>query len=162
MVRMLLEVVCDVHTAQEEQRHPDFLPQEGSIHLFLLPVRAKSFDPAVAIDRLRSGEQHWLPDDFFIDLYRQYIDDSVRFRAEYCGSSPMRPVHPNLPNDRHRQSNTPSQFFSSSTLRIKALLPFYEKGLEAIPVILPSQSSLLHYEHSILCRLRGRFFDITF
>jgi len=73
--RLRFKVVCDLRTVQEQQRHPDQLPQDGSIRLFLLPVQAGSFDPALAMDRLRSGERDWLSLDFFISVYRQYLDD---------------------------------------------------------------------------------------
>jgi protein-tyrosine phosphatase len=69
------KVVCDLRTTQEQQRHPDLLPQDGSIHLLLLPVQAGTFDPALAMKRLRSGERDWLSLDFFIRLYQQYLDD---------------------------------------------------------------------------------------
>ena len=73
--RLRLKVVCDLRTVQEQKRHPDQLPQDGSIRLLLLPVQAGSFDPALAIDRLQSGESDWLSLDFFISVYRQYLDD---------------------------------------------------------------------------------------
>ncbi len=73
--RLRFKVVCDLRTVQEQQRHPDQLPRDGSIRLFLLPVQAGSFDPALAMDRLRSGERDWLSLDFFISVYRQYLED---------------------------------------------------------------------------------------
>ena len=73
--RLRFKVVCDLRTVMEQQRHPDLLPSDGAIHLILLPVQAGSFDPALAMERLRSGESDWLTLDFFIDLYRQYLDD---------------------------------------------------------------------------------------
>ena len=69
------KVVCDFRTALEQQQHPDLLPLDGAIRLLLLPVQAGNFDPALAMDRLRSGERDWLSLDFFINLYRQYLDD---------------------------------------------------------------------------------------
>lgn len=73
--RLRFKVVCDLRTVQEQQRHPDQLPGDGSIRLLHLPVQAGSFDPALAMDRLRSGEMDWLSLDFFISVYRQYLDD---------------------------------------------------------------------------------------
>ena len=76
MLRHLrFKVVCDLRTTQEQQRHPDLLPPDGSIRLLPLPVQAGGFDPAVAMDRLRSGNRDWLSLDFFIRLYCQYLDD---------------------------------------------------------------------------------------
>jgi protein-tyrosine phosphatase len=69
------KVVCDLRTAQEQQRHPDLLPRDGSIRLLLLPIQAGNFDPALVMDRLRAGERDWLSLDFFVNLYRQYLDD---------------------------------------------------------------------------------------
>lgn len=73
--RLRLRTVCDLRTAREQRRNPDLLPQDGSVRLFPLPVQAGSFDPALVMDRLRAGERDWLSLDFFIDVYRQYLDD---------------------------------------------------------------------------------------
>lgn len=72
--RLGLKVVCDLRTAREQRQHPDLLPGDGSIRQLLLPVQADGFDPALTMDRLRSGNRDWLRLDFFIDLYRQYLD----------------------------------------------------------------------------------------
>jgi protein-tyrosine phosphatase len=69
------KVVCDLRTVREQQRHPDILPPDDSIRLLLLPVQAGTFDPDLAMNRLRSGESDWLSLDFFIRLYQQYLDD---------------------------------------------------------------------------------------
>ncbi len=55
--RLRFKVVCDLRTVQEQQRQPDLLPQDGSIRLLPLPVQAGRFDPALAMERLRSGER---------------------------------------------------------------------------------------------------------
>ncbi len=73
--RLRFKVVCDLRTLQEQQQHPDLLPDDGSIRHLLLPVQAANFDPALAMARLRSGESDWLSLDFFISLYRQYLED---------------------------------------------------------------------------------------
>jgi len=73
--RLRFKVVCDLRTAREQHHHPDLLPADGSIRLLLLPIQAGNFDPDIAMDRLRSGERDWLSLDFFIRLYRQYLDD---------------------------------------------------------------------------------------
>ncbi len=67
--------VCDLRTVREQQFAPDLLPEDGSIRLLSLPVQADGFDPAIAMDRLRAGDDSWLAVDFFIDLYRRYLDD---------------------------------------------------------------------------------------
>jgi len=72
--RLGLKVVCDLRTVREQRQHPDLLPDDGSIRQLLLPVQADGFDPALAMDRLRSGNRDWLQLDFFIALYRQYLD----------------------------------------------------------------------------------------
>ena len=69
------KVVCDLRTVREQQRAPDLLPPDGSIRLLSLPVLAGGFDPATAMDRLKSGDDAWLTMDFFVDLYRRYLDD---------------------------------------------------------------------------------------
>lgn len=73
--RLQFKVVCDLRTPREQQRAPDLLPPDGSIHLLSLPVHVKSFDPAIAMDRLKEGDDAWLSLDFFIALYRRYLDD---------------------------------------------------------------------------------------
>lgn len=76
MLRQLrIKVVCDLRTVQEQQRHPDLLPRDGSIRLLLLPIQAGNFDPALTMARLRSGQRDWLSLDFFITLYKQYLDN---------------------------------------------------------------------------------------
>ena len=69
------KVVCDLRTQREQERAPDILPQDGSIHLLSLPVQANNFDPATVMTRLQAGDDAWLTMDFFIDLYRRYLDD---------------------------------------------------------------------------------------
>ena len=69
------KMVCDLRTLREQQRNPDLLPPHGSIRLLSLPVQANGFDPATAIDRLKAGDVAWLDMDFFIELYRRYLDD---------------------------------------------------------------------------------------
>lgn len=73
--RLQFKVVCDLRTAREQRRAPDFLPPDGSIRLLPLPVQARGFDPATAMDRLRAGDDAWLSTDFFIQLYQRYLDD---------------------------------------------------------------------------------------
>lgn len=68
-------MVCDLRTVREQLRHPDLLPPDDSIRLLLLPVQAGTFDPELAMNRLRSGDSDWLSLDFFIKLYQQYLDD---------------------------------------------------------------------------------------
>jgi hypothetical protein len=63
--RLRFKVVCDLRTVQEQQRHPDQLPEDGSIRQLLLPVQAGSFDPALAMDRLRSGDDGLAVPRFF-------------------------------------------------------------------------------------------------
>ena len=69
------KVVCDLRTIREQQRAPDRMPEDGSIRLLCLPVQAGGFDPAMTMERLRSGERTWLSLDFFVKIYRQYLDD---------------------------------------------------------------------------------------
>jgi protein-tyrosine phosphatase len=69
------KAVCDLRTSREQQLAPDLLPEDGSILLLLLPVQADGFDPATAMERLRAGDDSWLSLDFFIELYRRYLDD---------------------------------------------------------------------------------------
>lgn len=73
--RLRFKVVCDLRTVHEQQQAPDLLPADGSIRQLSLPVLANGFDPASAMDRLKSGESAWLSMDFFIELYRRYLDD---------------------------------------------------------------------------------------
>jgi len=70
-----LKVICDLRTVREQERAPDVLPGDGSVRLLSLPVMAKGFDPADAMDRLRSGDNSWLSMEFFINLYLGYLDD---------------------------------------------------------------------------------------
>ncbi len=67
--------VCDLRTLREQQQAPDLLPPESSIVLLSLPVEAENFDPAIVHSRLVSGDDGWLTMDFFIKLYRSYLDD---------------------------------------------------------------------------------------
>lgn len=69
------KVVCDLRTTQEQQENPDLLPKDGSVRLLPFPVQADCFDPAYAMDRLRSGDRAWLSLDFFVQLYQRYLDD---------------------------------------------------------------------------------------
>lgn len=69
------KVVCDFRTLREQQKNPDILPQDGSIRLLSLPVHADGFDPSTVMTRLQQGDDAWLTMDFFIDLYRRYLDD---------------------------------------------------------------------------------------
>ena len=73
--RLRFKVVCDFRTAREQQLAPDLLPLDGSIRLLPLPVQADGFDPATALDRLRANDSAWLSMDFFVELYRRYLDD---------------------------------------------------------------------------------------
>jgi len=70
-----IKVVCDLRTTREQKKSPDLLPTDGSIRLQSLPVEANNFDPAIVSDRLKAGDDAWLTMDFFIDLYRSYLDD---------------------------------------------------------------------------------------
>jgi protein-tyrosine phosphatase len=38
-------------------------------------VEAKGFDPATVMDRIKNGDVAWLSMDFFIALYKSYLDD---------------------------------------------------------------------------------------
>ena len=69
------KVVCDFRTTREQQRAPDLLPLDGSIRLLSLPIQANGFDPSMVMTRLQAGDDAWLTMDFFIDLYRRYLDD---------------------------------------------------------------------------------------
>jgi len=69
------QLVCDLRTVREQQKDPDLLPVNGTMRLLSLPVQAKGFDPSTATDRLRQGDDGWLSMDFFIELYRRYLDD---------------------------------------------------------------------------------------
>jgi protein-tyrosine phosphatase len=69
------KVVCDFRTTREQQRAPDLLPTDGSIRLLSLPVKANDFDPSTVMTRLRNGDDAWLTMDFFIDLYRLYLEN---------------------------------------------------------------------------------------
>ncbi len=69
------KVVCDLRTQREQQQAPDILPQDGSIRLLSLPVQANGFDPSTVMSRLQAGDDAWLTMDFFVDLYRRYLDD---------------------------------------------------------------------------------------
>ena len=73
--RLRFKVVCDFRTAREQQLAPDLLPRDGSIRLLPLPVQADGFDPATAFDRLLANDSAWLSMDFFVELYRRYLDD---------------------------------------------------------------------------------------
>ncbi len=69
------KVICDFRTLREQQKAPDIMPQDGSIRLLSLPVQANGFDPSMVMARLQAGDDAWLTMDFFIDLYRRYLDD---------------------------------------------------------------------------------------
>lgn len=73
--RLRFKMVCDFRTVREQQLAPDLLPVDGSICLLPLPVQADGFDPATAVDRLRANDSAWLSMDFFVDLYRRYLDE---------------------------------------------------------------------------------------
>jgi protein-tyrosine phosphatase len=73
--RLQFKIVCDLRTVREQQNSPDLLPLDGSIGLQSLPVQANDFDPATVTDRLKNGDDAWLTMDFFIELYRSYLDD---------------------------------------------------------------------------------------
>jgi len=73
--RLRFKMVCDLRTVREQQNSPDLLPPDGSIRLHSLPVKANGFDPATVMDRLKAGDDAWLCMDFFIKLYRSYLDD---------------------------------------------------------------------------------------
>ena len=66
--------VCDLRSRREQRKLPDRMP--GRVHSIpLLSSRVKDFDPATAMDRLRSGYLGWLSKDFILHLYRSYLDD---------------------------------------------------------------------------------------
>ncbi len=69
------KTVCDLRTNREQQRAPDLLPTDASLRLLSLPVQADDFDPATVMERLKAGDDLWLTMDFFIGLYRRYLDD---------------------------------------------------------------------------------------
>lgn len=73
--RHRFKVVCDFRTVREQQMAPDHLLPDGSIRLLSLPVQAVGFDPATVMDRLRANDSAWLSMDFFIELYRRFLDD---------------------------------------------------------------------------------------
>ena len=79
------KVVCDFRTVREQQRAPDLLPLDGSIRLLSLPVQANGFDPSMVMTRLQAGDNAWLTMDFFIDLYRRYLDDFGPIWGEVLG-----------------------------------------------------------------------------
>jgi protein-tyrosine phosphatase len=67
--------VCDLRTVLEQRLAPDLLPEDDSIQFLSLPVQVDGFDPATVMDRLRADDGTWLSVDFFIELYRRYLDD---------------------------------------------------------------------------------------
>lgn len=69
------KVVCDFRTQREQQQNPDILPQDGSIRLLSLPIQANDFDPSTVMTRLQAGDDAWLTMEFFIELYRRYLED---------------------------------------------------------------------------------------
>ena len=73
--QLQFKYVCDLRTVNEQQKAPDQLPPDSSISLLSLPVEAENFDPATVHNRLISGDDGWLTMDFFIKLYRSYLDD---------------------------------------------------------------------------------------
>jgi protein-tyrosine phosphatase len=72
---MGFKVACDFRTMLEERDAPDQLPGDGSILYRHLPVAVAGFDPALVFERLRAGDASWLSMDFFIELYRRYLDE---------------------------------------------------------------------------------------
>lgn len=70
-----IRTVCDLRSRREQRKSPDRLPQDGSIRLLSFPVESRIFDPATAMERLRSGDRGWFSLDFIIQLYRSYLDD---------------------------------------------------------------------------------------
>lgn len=83
--RLQFKVVCDFRTVREQQRAPDILPADGSIRLLSLPIQANGFDPSRVMTRLQAGDDAWLTMDFFIDLYRRYLDDFGPVWGEVLG-----------------------------------------------------------------------------
>lgn len=73
--QLQFKYVCDLRTLREQQKAPDLLPPDSSIRLLSLPVEAENFDPAIVYKRLLAGDDGWLTMDFFIRLYRSYLDD---------------------------------------------------------------------------------------
>lgn len=73
--RMRFKLVCDFRSVREERDAPDRLPTDGSIRRLHLPVEVAGFDPATAYERVKAGDTQWLSMDFFIDLYRRYLDE---------------------------------------------------------------------------------------
>lgn len=69
------KTVCDLRTVREQRLAPDLLPEDDSIRLLSLPVQVDGFDPATVMDRLQAGDETWLSVDFFIELYRRFLDD---------------------------------------------------------------------------------------
>ena len=67
--------VCDLRSYKEQKRSPDILPGDGSVRLLSFPVQSKNFDPATAMDLIRSGDDTWLTIDFLCSLYLSYLDD---------------------------------------------------------------------------------------
>ncbi len=73
--RMQLKIVCDLRSVREQEKAPDLLPDDSSVHLLSLPVQDRFFDPATAMNRLKAGDDSWLSMDFLVGLYRRYLDD---------------------------------------------------------------------------------------
>lgn len=69
------KTACDLRSIKEQQRSPDILPGDGSVRLLPLPVQSKIFDPATAMDLLKSGDDTWLTMEFLSKLYLSYLDD---------------------------------------------------------------------------------------
>ena len=72
--------------AAEGSRPPACKQHDASVPL---PIEAKGFDPSTALDRLRKGDDSWLSMDFFIELYRRYLDD---FGPVWAKSSVLLPL----------------------------------------------------------------------
>ena len=75
LLNLGLKTICDFRSDRERQRSPDRLPASDSIRYLYLPVEDRKFDPATALERLKSGDREWLSLDFVIGMYRRYLDD---------------------------------------------------------------------------------------
>ena len=94
LTRMRFKLVCDFRTVREEKNAPDLLPRDGSIRRVHLPVEVPGFDPALALDRVKAGETHWLRMEFFVDLYRRYLDEFAPVWGEVLGLAADPAHHP--------------------------------------------------------------------
>jgi len=75
LLHLHFRTVCDLRSLGEQKRSPDILPEDGSVELLSLPVQSKKFDPATAMDLIKSGDDSWLTIDFLCSLYLSYLDD---------------------------------------------------------------------------------------